>query len=407
MKKIYFILIPILFLAFIAVNTYKPVNRSRLVESQITAGIKSETPPGMVKNEQVLKNVHDNTTDRVKQTLNCKSCHATEYPTINDPGLLDCPRTEMISVYHSPAEGPETVVIEGMSDHYNGVVFSHRNHAKMSEMSGGCTSCHHYNTSGPVLSCKKCHNSSRSREEISLPDLKAAYHRQCMTCHKQWSSENGCNNQCHIRKTPEGIQDTDNQINRLTPKLNMPVKLVWETRSKVNKTVTFYHEEHIQIFKVSCKSCHTQQSCVKCHSESSRNDINNLSRIAASVEEHHKPCSNCHEGDKCTKCHTDIDRKSFDHGKTGGWVLRSYHSKLECTDCHGSSMPFKRLSNRCVNCHNNFAAAFDHKLIGFSFSESHKELECNNCHLKSDFTKTPACTECHDDKSYPGDKPGK
>ncbi len=397
MKKIFFILIPLFFLGFLAGKINHPL-KGDFKETE-TLRIENTTEPD-------VKKVLDKPSERVKQTLNCKSCHAAEYPTINDPGLLDCPRTDMISVYHSPEEGPETVIIDGMTDYYYGVVFSHRDHAKMSEMSDGCTGCHHYNTTGPVLSCRKCHDNERSRDEISLPDLKAAYHRQCMTCHKQWSNENGCNNQCHTRRTTEKVQMPDDLKGRSIPKLSMPVKLVWQTKSRINKTVTFFHQEHIQLFKINCKSCHSQESCIKCHSSKNDNNFDKLIKNEKTIEEHHKPCINCHYGDQCLKCHQEKEMLSFDHARSSGWSLNPYHGKLECTQCHGSNMPYKKLSNKCASCHKNFTSAFDHKLIGFVFSESHRELECNNCHLKDDFSKTPACTECHDDKSYPKDKPG-
>ncbi len=396
MKKNHFILIPLILLGYLAGKSYTP-----------------DTEAGKQKTDSINENRSDpdkikkNTSERIKQTLNCKSCHSSEYPVKNDPGLLNCPRSDMISVYHSPAEGPETVVIDEMSDYYNGVVFSHKVHSEMSEMAGGCTGCHHYNTTGPVMNCRKCHESSRSREEISIPDLKAAYHRQCMTCHKQWSSENGCNKQCHTRKGSIKVQSIDSMRGKSRPQLTLPGKLVWETRSKVNKTVTFFHDEHIKLFKINCISCHNQESCINCHASKVRGDYNKLIKIEKSVEDHHKPCINCHEGNSCQKCHTDKEMTSFNHGKSGGWVLKSYHSNLDCSKCHGNNMPYKKLNNKCASCHKNFTSAFNHSLIGFVFSENHSELECNNCHTGGDFTKNPSCTDCHDDKPFPSEIPGK
>jgi hypothetical protein len=69
-------------------------------------------------------------------------------------------------------------------------------------------------------------------------------------------------------------------------------------------------------------------------------------------------------------------------------------------------MPYRPLNNKCVVCHSDFAVKFEHKLKGLIFSEAHAGLECANCHPKGDFTKTPVCTDCHDDKTYPIDLPG-
>lgn len=394
MKKIFYILIPLILAAYLI----------------ITAAL-LQTKPEFKNEKSKVKNTENNSTEfpseHFRKSLNCKSCHASEYPTKEDPGLLNCPGKNLISVYHSPKEGPESVLINEMSENYTGVVFSHRIHAEMSEMSTGCTGCHHYNTTGPVLSCRNCHEKNRTREDVSVPDLKAAYHRQCMTCHKEWRGENGCNTLCHERKGTEQRKIIDSLRGRSDPKLPVPGKIIWETNSEKNKTVTFFHDEHVQLFKLSCTSCHTKDKCTKCHGPKDRVDISKPVKIERSLEDHHKPCISCHYGNSCVKCHREKEMEPFDHGKSSGWSLTSYHKDVSCSNCHGSSMPYRKVSNKCASCHNDFTTRFDHKLKGLTFSESHKDLECENCHTGKDFTKDPVCTDCHDDKSFPSDLPGK
>ena len=361
-----------------------------------------------IKSKNKIQNNHDSEPPEIaNQIVKCKTCHITEYPTEKDPGLRECPRSNFISVYHSPKEGPEVVVINEMSDKYMGVVFSHRVHAEMSEMSIGCTGCHHYNTSGPVLNCRHCHEINRKRKDVSVPDLKAAYHRQCLTCHKQWSKENGCSKLCHAIKDPDQKLNIETISGKSHPILTVPEKIIWETNSKVNKTVTFYHDEHVQLFKINCTNCHTQESCIKCHSDKTQVDFSNPIKIEKSLEEHHKPCYDCHYSNSCQKCHNDKELTPFNHARSTGWSLNGYHSALACAKCHGSNKPYGKLNKNCVSCHIDFATEkFDHKLIGLIFSEAHSEIECENCHSKGDFESIPICTECHDDKSYPADLPG-
>ncbi|MDX1409785.1 MAG: cytochrome c3 family protein, partial [Saprospiraceae bacterium] len=73
--------------------------------------------------------------------------------------MISCPREHMITVEHAPEEGPGTITINQMpdSDLYSPVVFSHRSHAEMSGMAGGCSMCHHYNPPGRVVPCRDCH----------------------------------------------------------------------------------------------------------------------------------------------------------------------------------------------------------------------------------------------------------
>jgi len=201
MKKIFLILIPLILFCSFAVSTLF----SQGYMQKLTAN--KEKPSNQNQN-----NTSRNHSEHMNQSLNCKSCHVSEYPTKRDPGLRNCPQKYLISDFPSSMEGPDIVVIDEMSDNYTGVVFSHRIHSQMSEMSIGCGDCHHYNTTGLVLNCRECHEKSRTREDVSVPDLNAAYHRQCLTCHKEWSHENGCTSQCHTRKGSDNQNLTQKNI---------------------------------------------------------------------------------------------------------------------------------------------------------------------------------------------------
>jgi Class III cytochrome C family/Cytochrome c3 len=397
MKKLIYLLVPLVLACFLIITAALPQEHQR--KRQERNRVNSEQNALRIE-------VTDYSTQQNRSALKCKSCHTSEYPTPKDPGLIDCPRENLVSVYQSPKEGPESVIIDEMSDKYSGVVFSHRVHAEMSEMSTGCAGCHHYNTTGPILNCRKCHERSRNREDVSVPDLKAAFHRQCLSCHKQWSGENGCNSLCHTRKVENADNRSGTFVTKIHPVLPEPGKITWETNSDVNKTVTFFHDEHVKLFDIKCTSCHTSESCIKCHVLKGRTESGKPVKIEKTLEEHHKPCIKCHYGNKCTKCHFDKEMSPFDHAKTSGWVLKTYHSKLACAKCHGNIMPYRSMSSKCISCHKEYASDFDHKLIGITFSEAHAEIECANCHAKSDFTKTPVCSDCHDDKTYPADLPG-
>ncbi len=399
MKKVYFLYIPLILIICIAGSNLLPKGLTK----------KFDADKGNFSKENQNNNLTHVESDFTNQTLTCKSCHETEYPTKNDPGLRKCPRFDMISKFPTFNKGPEVVDIKEMSDKYTDVVFSHKIHSQMSEMSIGCTDCHHYNTTGPVLNCRECHEQNRSREDVSVPDLKAAFHRQCMGCHKQWSHDNGCSTQCHSNKgTDVKNRDRQEMLDKKHPKVTEPTKMIWETNSAAGKIVTFFHNEHNQLFKINCNTCHKQENCTKCHDVNNPKDDKNPIGIKKSFEDHHKPCMNCHNENACEKCHKEKEMTPFNHSSSAGWTLKNYHSRLACEKCHGNSMPFKKLDNNCTSCHKNFAPGkFDHKLAGLTLSENHKEMECENCHLKNDFSKPPDCKTCHDDKSFPAQSPGK
>jgi hypothetical protein len=351
--------------------------------------------------------------DHAKQAIDCKTCHYCEYPTINDPCLFNCPRSEMVSIHHSADEGPEIVEMDMIKGDYGVVIFSHKLHAEMSEMSGGCESCHHYNTTGPVLKCITCHEPNRIREDLSKPDLEAAYHRQCLSCHRQWSRETTCQ-ACHINQNSPDIAKTIQRIKESKHEpVHSPQKIVYETEYEKGKLVTFFHEQHTKTFNLACKNCHQDDNCMKCHDvnlkklHSEQND-NQRKKVHYSFEDHHKACITCHEKDDCGKCHKSREMEQFEHFRSTGFDLNPRHSMLKCTACHKQQGTYKGLSKNCTSCHSNFAQGkFDHRRIGLELDDIHTDMECGDCHKGNNFGAIPKCNDCHDDKYHPHSLPGK
>jgi len=346
------------------------------------------------------------------EKINCKTCHTCDVPTKDDPCLVPCPRNKMATVYESPDKTVDVVSLHELSKKYFPVIFSHRVHAQMSIMSGGCGTCHHYNTSGPIQPCKNCHQISRKREDVSKPDLEAAYHRQCISCHREWSHQTSCIS-CHALKS--GKKDTKQEIarkkmeNLVHPALIEPSKIVFETNYMRGKLVTFFHDDHTKQFKIDCTSCHKNETCMKCH------DVNKPSeeklkiiKANKTLDEHHKQCFSCHKNDKCESCHLTKPAEAFDHGKKTGWKLNRFHQNLSCSACHGSKIPFAKLDNNCVSCHSNWnSESFKHAVTGLQLNETHAQLNCEDCHADKNFAVKPGCGNCHENYSFPKQKPGK
>jgi hypothetical protein len=316
----------------------------------------------------------------------------------------------MMTVYISPEKSPAVIKMDDLKnvqDLYEPVIFSHRAHAEMSEMSGGCAMCHHYNPPGDVVNCKNCHEPVRQRTDISKPDLKGAYHRQCMNCHQEWEKKVSCES-CHeLNETGKSVYTgKDYNKERVHPELKVPTKLVYNTTYDKGKVVTFFHSEHTGIFGIECKSCHKEESCAKCHSSEPKQKTEKVS-----IEMKHKTCSGCHDtkvNSGCVNCHSSKEMGPFNHLARTGFNLKSYHSKLECTSCHQSARVFTGLNSSCSNCHSGWNSSnFNHKVTGLLLDEIHLEFDCSDCHENKDFSKKPSCESCHDDKTFPESKPGK
>lgn len=340
------------------------------------------------------------------ELLKCSTCHSCEIPTKENPCLISCPREHMI-MEHSPEEGPDVITMDEMteiSDLYAPVVFSHKLHAEMSGMSGGCSMCHHYNPPGRVVPCSDCHEVSRKRTDISKPDLKGAYHRQCIDCHRTWGGSVKCAD-CHVlnkelsQQEPIAEKETGGRVH---PEIVEPTRLVYETVYEEGEMVTFYHNEHTDLYGFECADCHKNEACATCHQPQT-------DQKEASFEDKHEFCSDCHTvDDDCAHCHKNKITEPFDHKQRTGFVLGKYHDKLSCTQCHGSSKKFVDLNAECVSCHKNWEVGkFNHKVTGLTLSESHIEIDCEMCHADMQFTQKPYCENCHEeDITYPDYIPG-
>jgi len=341
----------------------------------------------------------------------CESCHFCEIPSKSNPCLRSCPRDEMITVHNLPKEGPGIIVmneLKKVSDFYLPVTFPHRTHAEMSEISGGCVMCHHYNTHGNILHCKKCHEINRKRIDISKPDLKGAYHRQCIDCHRQWSHTTKCAN-CHELKIDEERATKQGRLETIKdpvhPEIIEPGKIIYDTDCIEGKIVTFLHNEHTDIFNFQCEDCHANESCSKCH-----DTRQSMAVKEKTIKDKHERCSGCHNTkSNCKACHLNKEHKPFNHSTRARFALTGYHKGLSCQKCHGISKVFSKLNKNCKSCHNNWdIETFDHRVTGLVLDANHNETDCGYCHTDRDYITKPSCNDCHGDKiSFPSAKPGK
>jgi hypothetical protein len=111
--------------------------------------------------------------------------------------------------------------------------------------------------------------------------------------------------------------------------------------------------------------------------------------------------------ENCNRCHDKQPLPRFDHKRTAGFDLGRFHSKIACARCHGEKRNYKGLSGTCTACHSGWkAGSFNHSLTGVKLDENHSDLDCVSCHLELNYAKTPVCSDCHEDKSYPKAIPG-
>jgi len=288
----------------------------------------------------------------------CAKCHVCKNPSALEPCLVDCPRVFLghkTGAALAPEAGPEEIMLNELENLYEPVKFNHKIHAEMADMCRGCDACHHYTPSEAFHPpCKECHNPELAHEHIRQPGLKGAYHRQCMGCHREWSNETQCE-VCHAMKANKEKQGPDYVTPHYRP-CSEPNKKTYTTAAENGAYVTFFHSNHAHVYNLKCNDCHQDDSCTRCHYQGEKP----LAVVAAAADAMHHKCSACHDINtptECSSCHGAAKKETFDHGQAAGLTLDENHVELECSDCHA-----------------NFAK--------------------------------PVCTECHDDKKYPDERPG-
>jgi hypothetical protein len=356
----------------------------------------------------------------VVEDIPCGACHTCAQPTPESLCLRGCLRGTPAAIAKelSRKHGPNVVIMNELEDLYLPVPFDHKGHAEMAEMTRGCSVCHHYTPEGSRHpACKSCHEVSPVREDMQKPSLKAAYHRQCLNCHREWSHETACEI-CHAPKAGRarrggslGTPTKDDIMGRMHPPIPEPETKVYQTKylQRPGTKVTFRHKEHIHRFGFKCAECHHEDSCSRCHEEG-KSEADKVKTL----EEHHDPCATCHDMEDpkgCLRCHWEEGQPEplpFDHASTG-WALGRYHQDKNCRVCH-TAVKFTKLDRACNACHGAWdPETFDHAVTGQRLNEAHAAIDCEECHLERKFDRPPTCAECHEEDEgivFPAKRPG-
>ncbi|MFH0792798.1 MAG: cytochrome c3 family protein [bacterium] len=238
----------------------------------------------------------------------------------------------------SPDLGPDVVILGDLENLFGPTRFSHRTHAEMAAMTGGCQTCHHNSPVGSAHpACKTCHTEEINKEDPTQPGLRGVYHRLCLKCHSDWNADTGCEN-CHAKKGTGIAPKTalTHTGNRMTSATTVKDLIIFETQYKPGDSVPFHHAQHSKVFGYTCADCHEKQGCKACHGA-------NLQPKA--IREPHKHsmrlCFECHAHNSCDHCHGRAADDLFQHPPVKS-LKPAVFTEMTCRSCHGHAGPYKR-----------------------------------------------------------------
>jgi len=126
-----------------------------------------------------------------------EDCKVLRRISLMEKGISTKDVTDVYFLLDSP-------IIKASEDHYGPVRFAHKRHATLIN---DCSACHHYRPKDEAMSettrCSACHQESFKADHPERLGLKAAFHQQCMDCHKK--DQNGpvsCTG-CHSKNVPD------------------------------------------------------------------------------------------------------------------------------------------------------------------------------------------------------------
>ncbi len=331
------------------------------------------------------------------QDPRCIECHDCIHPTAENPCLKvrQCARHAMDD--DLPVDmGPDVVILDELEYLYVPVRFSHRAHAGMVGMGGGCETCHHFtppNSDHPA--CRECHPVDVLHEDLSQPGLKGAYHRQCLGCHEDWDHDTKCEI-CHEKKSSGPLRGMTDEVCEHThyEPIEMKELILFETEFDEGDVVPFHHRNHATLYELNCSLCHREQSCVRCHVH--RDDSHPMGELQD--VDLHDTCYLCHGEADCTECHGRPADDLFDHAVTG-WPHRPFHEDVHCRACHGDRGTYECPDPSCTGCHGEdfFGPDFRHGVVGVDLDETHADADCADCHEEGLGSRAD-CSACHDDE---------
>lgn len=319
---------------------------------------------------------------------------------------------------------PDVILLADLQKLYQPVPFDHAAHVRMAAMSTGCTACHHHTPAGSEhAACRTCHSTASVRDSLGMPGLKGAYHRQCLSCHREWSGQNGCS-ACHEPKTGNGKAcERDSTLPSAAailasmPTPTPPERYVYQTGLATLPVVTFHHDDHAKSYGVQCVDCHRGDSCSRCHAASSPRTASAAHRRAGELK---SQCIQCHGESNCSMCHDQAPRSRFDHAVRAGWPLEPNHAGVQCRECHGPAREFAVPSKSCHGCHSRVRASAAIESQGHAMPPvTADEMRCLSCHLsvcdrieQASTVHAPAssekgCVKCHDMASAGSPRPAR
>lgn len=361
----------------------------------------------------------------------------------------------------------DSPLVNTFEDLYGPVRFMHSKHA--ARLDGNCALCHHVSPKGAdaggqgkdarlseTVACRACHQEAFDPEHPERIGLKAAYHQQCMDCHKEMAmGPENCVG-CHAKNVPDhkelvklpddpGPMEVTAECLRCHEKAGEDMiksaHWLWKgpspyTVDRQKKVMSGKATDTINNFCVAlpsnwprCTSCHagygwkdgtfdftdmTRVDCLVCH-DTTDSYVKappkagmpapevDLKFVAENVgSTNRNTCGNCHfqgGGGDAVK-HADMSAVLRYPSRNCDVHMGGYD--FACTECHeavnhkikgrSTSLPVAEGSRTCEDCHSD-KPHYGDDMLDFHLNRHTDTVACNTCH-------SPVYSKCRATKTW-------
>ncbi|PKQ15034.1 MAG: hypothetical protein CVT67_11220 [Actinobacteria bacterium HGW-Actinobacteria-7] len=312
----------------------------------------------------------------------CDECHAKEAPTVGkmpdgyQTVIQDRPKGPSIKVYPKGRVSMSQCVychpdLDAITP--GRLIFAHAQHLQRNYPCEACHPAFSHNENGPVIpdmmSCYRCHGLDHAAQGQVATD-------KCSKCHpksfkltpanhtrkfilgthkKKANKDPSYCSMCHASTFCVGCHRGDKVSPNAPGKPVIPAdhrKVDWKSK----------HGGFFLQGQGACASCHTQQSCKRCHQTSMPHPVGWI--------ENHKPAAGI-TTDDCNVCHTDRSKCQTCHHAT---VARAELTLKNCVPCHSGmkKKPATSIKNK----------GFAEHAVHFNVAKKKgKPYTCDDCHV--------------------------
>lgn len=279
-------------------------------------------------------------------------------------------------------------IIKKRNDLYGPVRFMHKKHAMV--VNNDCKRCHHFRPEDPkareITPCSSCHQESFKKDYPERVGLKAAFHLQCINCHRNMRKGPTSNcTACHSKNVPDHTKMVKLKKNSTQKEVTAECLRCHESTS-LNILRSAHGKNFEDKREIDCLACHDSSGKYK----QGEKNVNYGLLIKNIGHPTRKNCGNCHFKDK---------KKDISHANLNPHLASSNKNldvhmggmDFSCQSCH-KTKNHRKVSEKvsCDDCH--MKKPHSGGMVSHHLNMHSDHVACNTCHSPTSFNKIPEKT---------------